>query len=313
MSEAGQSGESLVTVLIAFAANLAIAIAKTVAAVLTASASMVAEALHSWADAGNEVFLYIAGRRSLKPPDGEHPLGYGRDAYVWSMFAAVGLFAVGAAVSVQHGISELGATGPAEDALVNYIVLAVSFVLEGVSFLRGYLQVRGAAAEASADVLSYTLNTSDPTVRAVVFEDVAALIGILIAALGVALHQVTGAAVWDAAGSIAVGVVLGVVAIILIQQNRRFLIGEAVDPRILRAVLAMLLERPEIKGVTYLHLEYVGPGSVFLVAAVDLVGDEPESDVARSLRRIAEELQRRPHVLRAVLTLSVPGDAVVSL
>ncbi|MDH2444468.1 cation diffusion facilitator family transporter [Amnibacterium sp. CER49] len=315
MSEAGsgQGGESLVTVLVAFAANLAIAIAKTVAALLTASASMFAEALHSWADAGNEVFLYIAGKRAQKPPDGAHPLGYGRDSYVWSMFAAVGLFTVGAVVSIQHGISELTSKGPAEEVLVNYIVLGVSFVLEGVSFVRALSQVRGAASAADRELLSYTLNTSDPTVRAVFFEDLAALVGIVIAAIGITLHELTGVALWDAAGSIAVGLVLGVVAVILIQQNRRFLIGEAVDPKILRAALAMLTERPDIKGVTYLHLEYVGPGSVFLVAAVDLEGDERESDVAQSLRRIAEELQQRPHVLRAVLTLSVPGEPVVAL
>jgi cation diffusion facilitator family transporter len=300
--------ESVVTVLVAFAANAAIALAKTVAAVLTGSASMVAESVHSWADAGNEVFLYVAGKRAAKPSDVRHPLGYGRDAYVWSMFAAVGLFTVGAAVSVQHGVSELGAHGPAEHPLINYAVLAISFVLEGVSFARAYGQVHRAAADAQSDVLDYAVNTSDPTVRAVVFEDAAALAGILIAAAGVALHQLTGSALYDALGSIAVGVLLGVTAVFLIQQNRKFLIGEAVDPDIRNAVLSMLLEHHEITGVSYLHLEYIGPGSVYLVAAVDLEGDAPESAVALRLHRLAEELQRRPHVRRAVLTLSTPGD-----
>jgi cation diffusion facilitator family transporter len=305
---ADQASESLVTVVVAFVANLAIAIAKSVAAFLTGSASLVAEAAHSWADAGNEVFLLIAGRRAVRPADVRHPLGFGRDAYVWSLFAAFGLFTVGAAVSIQHGISELGGHGPAEDVLVGYVVLAVSFVLEGISFLRGFQQVRRAAADAQSDVFAYTVNTSDPTVRAVVFEDIAALIGILIAALGLALHQITGQAVYDAAGSIAVGVVLAVVAVFLIQQNRKFLIGEAVDPRIRSAVLSMLQEHHEITGVSYLHLEYVGPGSVYLVAAVDLEGDEAEHDVAYRLSRLAEELQNRPHVRRAVLTLSAPDD-----
>ncbi|HEY0373847.1 MAG TPA: cation transporter, partial [Amnibacterium sp.] len=132
----GAAGESAVTVLVALGANLLIAIAKTVAALITASASMLAEAAHSWADTGNEVFLFIAGRRAAKPPTARHPLGFGRDTYVWSLFAAVGLFTVGAAVSVLHGIGELGVEGPAEEPLINYLVLAVSFVLEGVSFLR---------------------------------------------------------------------------------------------------------------------------------------------------------------------------------
>lgn len=305
---AEEHGESLVTVAVAFAANAAIAVAKTIAAVLTGSASMVAESVHSWADAGNEVFLYVAGKRAVKPSDDRHPLGYGRDAYVWSMFAAVGLFTVGAVVSVQHGVSELAARGPAEYPLVNYGVLAISFVLEGISFSRAYRQVRRSASDAKSDVLSYTVNTSDPTVRAVLFEDAAALVGIVIATLGVALHQVTGSALYDAIGSIAIGVLLGITALFLIQQNRRFLIGEAVDPEIRSAILAMLLEHHEIKGVSYLHLEYVGPGSVYLVAAVDLEGDAPESAVALRLRRLAEQLQERPHVRRATLTLSAPGD-----
>jgi cation diffusion facilitator family transporter len=301
--------ESLVTVLVAFFANAAIAIAKTIAAILTGSASMVAESVHSWADAGNEVFLYVAGKRAVKAADDRHPLGYGRDAYVWSMFAAVGLFTVGAAVSVQHGVSELGAHGPAEYPLVNYLVLGISFVLEGISFARAYVQVRRSAADARSDVLDYAVNTSDPTVRAVIFEDAAALAGILIAVAGVGLHQITGSALYDAIGSIAVGVLLGITAVFLIQQNRKFLIGEAVDPDIRSAVLSMLLEHHEIKGVSYLHLEYIGPGSVYLVAAVDLEGDAPESAVALRLRGLAEQLQERPHVRRAVLTLTAPGDA----
>lgn len=309
MAEQSEHGESMVTVVVALGANLLIAIAKTVAAMITASASMLAEAAHSWADTVNEVFLLIAGKRAAKPATTRHPLGFGRDTYVWSLFAAVGLFAVGAAVSVLHGITELGAHGPAEHPLINYVVLAISFVLEGVSFLRGFHQVRRSAAAAERDLLDFALTTSDPTVRAVVFEDAAALIGVVIAALGVALHQLTGAALWDALGSIAVGVVLGITAVVLIQQNRRFLIGEAVDPRVRASVLDLLLQHDDVLGVGYLHLEYVGPGVVFLVAAVDLTDDAPEHEVAARLRRIAEELERRPHVLRAILTLSLPEDA----
>jgi cation diffusion facilitator family transporter len=307
----GGKSESLITVVIAFAANAAIAIAKTVAAVLTGSASMVAESAHSWADTGNEVFLFVAERRAGKPPDDTHPLGYGRDTYVWSMFAAVGLFTVGAVLSIQHGISELSSKGESTDPLIAYVVLGISFVLEGVSFVRALGQVRRSAGEADRDVLDFAINTSDPTVRAVFFEDLAALVGILIAGLGILLHQLTGSEVWDAAGSIGVGLLLGVVAMLLIQQNRKFLIGEAVNPRLRRGALELLLRHPEIQRVTYLHLEYVGPGQVFLVAAVDLEGNSVESELAERLRRLNEELQAKPHILRAVLTLSTPQEASV--
>jgi cation diffusion facilitator family transporter len=308
----GGKSESLITVVVAFVANAAIAIAQTVAAMLTGSASMVAESAHSWADTGNEVFLFVAERRAGKEPDAGHPLGYGRDAYVWSMFAAVGLFTVGAVLSIQHGISELASGGESTDPLIAYIVLAVSFVLETVSFLRALGQVRRSAGEADRDVLDYALNTSDPTVRAVFFEDLAALAGILIAALGIVLHEITGSEAWDAAGSIGVGVLLGIVAVVLIQQNRKFLIGEAVNPDLRRGALQLLLEHPEITRVTYLHLEYVGPGQVFLVAAVDLEGNSPEDELAERLRRLNEELQAKPHILRAVLTLSTQREAAVT-
>ena len=302
-----KGGESFLTVLIAFAANVAIAIAKSVAALLTGSASMTAEAAHSWADAGNEVFLLIADKRSRRSRDATHPYGYGRDVYVWSLFAAFGLFTVGAVVSIMHGISELGSDEPSSDNLVAYLVIGISFILEGVSFLRSVQQLRGSAAEADQDVLEHVLATSDPTVRAVFFEDAAALIGLVLAALGIFLHQVTGSAVWDALGSIAIGVLLGVVAVILIQLNRRFLIGQSPSPRVVSAVLRLLLEHEEIASVSYLHLEYVGPARVYVVAAVDLVGDAPESEIAGRLITVGRAVEEDEHVVEAVLTLSAPG------
>jgi divalent metal cation (Fe/Co/Zn/Cd) transporter len=117
-------------------------VAKSIAAVVTGSASMLAEAAHSWADTGNEVFLLVANRRSNRPPDRAHPLGFGREAYVWSLLAALGLFVAGAAVSVTHGIQELITPEPATDFVVGYVVLAFSFVLEGISFLRSVRQAR---------------------------------------------------------------------------------------------------------------------------------------------------------------------------
>src|SRR5471030_2831442 len=141
-SDGPGGSESVTTVLVALAANVLVAMAKSVAAVLTGSASILAEAAHSWADTGNEVFLLIANRRSRRPPDRAHPLGHGREAYVWSLFAALGLFVAGAAVSVTHGIQELLRQEPANDFVVGYVVLAVSFVLEGISLLQSVRQVR---------------------------------------------------------------------------------------------------------------------------------------------------------------------------
>jgi cation diffusion facilitator family transporter len=275
--------------------------------VLTGSASMVAESAHSWADFGNEIFLLIADRRSVKQRDAAHPLGYGREAYVWSMFAAFGIFTAGAVVSVWHGVQELLDPEPASDYAIAYVVLAVSFVLEGISFTQAVREARRGGRERRMGPVRFALTSSNATLRAVFAEDAAALIGLLLAGAGIALHQLTGDPVYDAIGSILVGVLLAVVAVILIDRNRRFLVGETPGDDLQHQVLERLLSRTEIDRVSYLHLEYVGPSRVFLVAAVDLVGNDDERHVAVRLKAIADDIQEDEHVEEAVLTLAVPG------
>jgi cation diffusion facilitator family transporter len=299
---------STVTVLVAFAANLVIAVAKTIAAMLTSSASLVAEAAHSWADAGNEVFLLIADRRSRQEPDETHPLGHGRETYVWSLFAALGLFVAGAAVSITHGVTELLHPEPASDFVIGYIVLAIAFVFEGTSLLQSLRQARREAGELHRDLIEHVMETSDPTLRAVVFEDSAALIGLLIAALALLCHELTGSSVPDAIGSILVGLLLAVVAVVLINRNRRFLVGEVADERTRTAVLTALLELPEVDRVTYLRLEIVGPRMINVVGDVDLAGDAREHNVAIMLRAVEAKVQKSPAVVGAVLSLSAPDE-----
>lgn len=301
-------GESALTVAIAFGANVLIAMAKTAAAIVTGAASMLAEAAHSWADAGNEVFLLVAQRRAARAPDASHPLGYGREVYVWSLFAAIGLFAVGAGVSITHGIQELSHPEPASDFGVAYVVLAVSLVLEAISFVQASRQARRDAARRDRDLLDHVLATSDPTVRAVFFEDAAAIVGILIATAGIAAHQVTGSAVPDAIGSILVGILLAVVAIVLIDRNRRFLVGEAVDPRLHAAAVHALLALPEVARVTELRLEVVGARQVFLTGAVDLDGDPTETEASHVLASLERRISATPGVVGAVLSLSEPQE-----
>lgn len=306
-------GGSLLTVLLALGANALIALAKSAVAFFTGSASMVAEAAHSWADAGNEVFLLIAERRAARPPDDAHPLGYGREAYVWSMFAAFGLFTAGAVVSIVHGVQQWSAPEGEANYFWAYVVLAISFVLEGVSFTQAVRQARGVARARGLDAWRYLSRGSDPTLRAVFAEDFSALVGIIIAALGIGLHQLTGNPVYDAIGSICVGLLLGAVALFLISRNRDFLVGQSVDPVTRQRVVATLLAQPGIERVTYLHLEFVGPGRVFLVAAVDLLGDAPESEVAWRLRAIEAQVEAHPMVMRAVLTLATPQEPALRI
>src|SRR3954462_8704765 len=303
-SSAHSGGESLKTVVIAFGANLLIALAKSFAAMVTGSASMLAEAAHSWADAGNEIFLLVADRRSGRGRDSRHPMGYGREAYVWSMFAAFGLFTAGAVVSVWHGISVLGHEEPEASYTWAYAVLGIAFLLEGTSFLQASRQTRNEARRRGLHPLRFVANTSNPTLRAVFAEDAAALIGLVIAGLGIFLHQVTGNAMWDALGSILVGLLLGVVAVFLIGRNRDYLVGQAVRPELWRQAFDDLDGSPEVERVTFLHLEFIGPGRVFLVAAVDLTGDDVESRVAERLAALGRQIEERELVELAMVTLS---------
>ncbi|CAN5356676.1 cation transporter [soil metagenome] len=308
MTTAEAKSESVFTVIIAFAANLLIAIAKTVAALLTGSASMVAEAAHSWADTGNEIFLLIAERRSARPRDERHPLGYGKDAYIWSMFAAFGLFTAGAVVSLQHGIQELVEPEHTGEFLIAYVVIGVAFLLEGFSFLRAWGQARSMAAERDRSVLAHVRDTSNPTLRAVFAEDAAALIGLVLAFVGILLHQVTGNPVFDAAGSIAVGVLLAIIAVVLINRNRQFLLGQELDAPTQQRVLDQLRMHDDIERITYLHVEFIGPSQVLLIAAVDLVGNLREDRVGEHLRRIARDIESQDYIGRVALTLSAPDD-----
>jgi cation diffusion facilitator family transporter len=299
------------TVVIAFVANVLVGIAKTFAAIVTGSASMAAEAAHSWADVGNESFLLLADRRSKGRPTDDHPLGYGRESYVWSMFAAIGLFTAGAVVSVLRGVQGLVTGESGGDFAVAYVVLVIAFVLEGISFAQAYVRTRREAREGKREILQHALATSDPTLRAVFAEDAAALIGLLIAALGVIAHQVSGSPVPDAIGSILVGVLLGVVGIVLIDRNRRFLVGQSVPASLRTETIAMLNSYDEVDHVTYLRMMFVGPHQTYVVASVDIVGDSAESHVAETLRALERRLEELPTIVEAVLTVSTLAEPAI--
>lgn len=158
------------------------------------------------------------------------------------------------------------------------------------------------------EVLAYAMQTSDPTLRGVFAEDSAALIGIVIALSGIGLHQLTGEVAWDAAGSILVGLLLIVVAVILIDRNRAFLTGEAGGPLLRDAVVARIEELSEVDSVRFIRLEFIGPRQLFVVASVDLEGDHSESRLAHTLRDLERRLEQNPHIVDVVLTIAEPSE-----
>ena len=311
--EDDKKSSSLITVLIAVGANLIIAIAKTVAAFMTGSASMIAESAHSWADAGNGTLLIVAEKKAVKPADRSHPLGYGKEAYVWSMIAAFGVFMAGSIVSIYTGITEWNAPETETNYTIGFIILAVAFVLEGFSLTQAYLQSKKHGKAINVSALGYVVDTSNPTLRGVFFEDLAAVIGLVVAAAAMGMHAYTGQPFWDALGSIVVGILLGMVAIFLINRNRDFLVGYKVSETMHDYILTELLNHPDIDSVSYLHLEWVGPKKIFMVAAVDIAGNQKEQQIAQKFEDIENQFRAKPLFQEAIITLSVPNAEILRL
>ena len=217
------------TVLIAGAANIFVGVIKLVAGILVGSSAMLAEAAHSAADTLNQVFLLASLRQSARPADAKHPFGYGQERYFWSLLAAFGIFIAGAGFSIFEGLLALGHTSN-ESPLLAYLVLAAAALAEGTSLVRVLVQYRAEARRSHTEMLDQVRSSPDTTVRTALFEDSAAMVGLALAAFGLALRQVTGSPVWDGAASIAIGCLLIVVAVRLGMDNKEYLIGRAARP-----------------------------------------------------------------------------------
>lgn len=277
-------GESLRTVVVALAANLGIAAAKVVAALLTRSSAMLAEAFHGVADAGNQVLLLVADQRGRRPPDENHPLGHGREAYFWALLASLGVFLAGALLSLRQGVLQLLHPRSVSSLLAAYLVLGVSFCLDSVSLVRAYRQIKNEADTLEREFLEHFDLSSDPVARAVFAEDAVAMVGDLLAFVGILLHQVTGSAIPDAVAALVIGVSLGMVALDLARRNRKFLVGQEASPAIRRRLAQLIAEQPGITALGQLLVTFVGPRQLWVVARIQLDGALSGPAVAELLR-----------------------------
>jgi cation diffusion facilitator family transporter len=306
---AEEQQESRLTVVLALAANLGIALAKTVAAVVTGSASMASEAGHSFADTTNELLLLIALRRSGRPADRRHPFGHGPERYIWSLLVAVCIFGMGALFAFVQGVQAfLGGQIEERNAAVGYAVLAVSAVLEFISWRQAFRQIRQESRESGQSLLAFLRSTDDPTAKSVLYEDTAALIGLFLAAVGLGLHQVTGSAVWDGIASLLIGLVLTVAAFLLGRTNLDLLIGRQARPAVLRGVRSLLLEAPEVEALVDLMTMTVGTGQVLVCARLDFRDDLGAADLERACVRLSEELRNTYPAVYEVFLEPVPRD-----
>lgn len=260
-----QSG-SVKSIIFAFAANVGIAITKTVAAVITGSGAMLAEAIHSYADSGNQILLYAGIRASHRKPDTEHPLGYGKSVFFWSFVVALILFSVGGLFSVYEGIHKLSSHEGLSSPAIAIVVLCISIILEGASLYGCITQIRKVKRK-DESIAKWFSHSRQSELVMVLGEDVAALLGLVFALLAVSLSIITGNPVFDAIGSIGIGVLLVVVSMFLAAKIKGLLIGQSAEKETVDAITAFIESQPEVEKVLTVISLQLGPEIMLAVKA----------------------------------------------
>ncbi len=268
----------------AIASNLAIAATKFLAAAATGSSAMLSEGVHSLVDTTNELLLLYGMRRAARPPDTTHPFGHGRELYFWSFIVALLVLALGAAASFYEGVNHLLHPAPIRNPLVNYLVLAASFGFEGISWWLGLRAFR--AAKGSQGYIDAFRNSKDPSTFTVLFEDSAALVGLVIAAAGVAAAQVLGAPRLDGVASIGIGLVLTVSSMLLARETKGLLIGEPADPKVRELILRIAAEDPAIRGANGVLTVQMGPREVVAALSVEFHDALNTTQIEEAVNRI---------------------------
>jgi cation diffusion facilitator family transporter len=318
--------DSMRTVLVALGSGLAVAAAKVAVAVVTGSSAMAAEAAHSLADSANDLFLFIAQRRSTRRPDDRHPLGYGREAYFWALIAALGVFIAGAAFSLRAGIEELIHPTVTSSFAVAYVVLAISAVFDLVSFRQSAGQMVHRARRYHRDILDESRATSDPTLRAVFLEDAISVSGDVITLAALALNQITGSSVPQGVAAVLIGLLLIRASLRLGKRSHDFLVGvwpltstahgdrdddgSATQPLTSadeQRIRAFLLGYPGVTAIHQVLVTFIGPGQVWVIARLDIDDDLRGAQVKSLVRGIESGMKRESEAVYRVDI--VPGRA----
>jgi cation diffusion facilitator family transporter len=295
-------------VLVALAANLGIATAKGIAAALTGSAALFAETLHSVADAGNEVLLYVAVRRSERPHDDLHPLGHGPERYYWALLAAIGMFLVGGAVSVWEGIKVLLEPRQLDYFWVGVGVLVVALVLDGLSRVVAIRQLRAEARRRGISIRTFMRESADPALTTVYLEDSVDVLGASLALAALVVHKTTGAEWPDALATILIGCLLAFVAMRLTRRNRQLITNQAVPPRYVERLRGRLEAQAGIVAVSHLDAVYLGASQVLVAADVVMEPGLGVEEAARALAEARTRMQRDVPVIARLYLTPVPNE-----
>lgn len=304
----------MLAVLGALFANGIIAILKLVAALITGSAGMMAEAFHSAADTTNQVFLLLGLRFYKRPASEKHPFGYGKERFFWSFIAAIFIFGVGATYAIYEGVTKLRHPHPPENLEWAYWVLAISFVLEAGSIALAIYQEVKEAHHEGLTFFAYLRESKDPTAKTVIFEDSAALLGIIIAGAGIYLtehHSGPGdGAYWDGLASIVIGLVLAVVAFVLARTSRGLLLGEAANPKSVRAIIQAIESHPNVVKLVELLTMHLAPKQILINAHINLRDDLVTGEIVKTVEEIEELIkQAEPKVEMIFLETARQSDS----
>lgn len=285
-------------VLAALGGNLMIALTKFVASAMTGSAAMFSEAIHSVVDSGNQLLLLYGIRRARRPPTPQHPFGHGREVYFWSFVVAVLLFGIGAGLSVYDGWHALSHPEPVESPWVNFAVLGFAVLFEGFSWFVALREFR--RTQSGVGILSALHRSKNPSVFVVLLEDTAALIGLLIAGIGLYLGEATGNPIYDAYASIAIGVVLAIVAALLAYESKGLLIGESADRRIVDGIRRIVGEEARVKRPLDVLTMHMGPDDVLLNLSVEFQDSLNAREVEDAVCTLESRIRNQYPIIRRI-------------
>lgn len=295
--------ESKKVVYAALAGNLLIALTKFIAAGATGSSAMWSEGIHSVVDSGNQVLLLYGTRRAERPPDARFPFGYGKEVYFWSFVVALLIFATGAGLSLYEGVRHWREPSEMSNPLVNYVVLGIALLLEGGSWVVAYRQF--ARSQGDRGVVEAVRRGKDPTVIAVLFEDSAALAGLVVAALGVTLYHVTGNARFDAVASIIIGLLLAGTALWLAYETKGLLIGESANREVVAEIRRLAQGYPEVERVNEVLTMHVGPEYILAAVSLNIACDVPRSRAHAVMDELDETIKKTDQRLKRVFIESM--------
>lgn len=274
----------------ALAGNFAIVLIKLVAAVITGSSAMLSEAVHSFVDTSNEVLLLYGMKRAKKAPDESHPFGYGRELYFWSFIVALLVFALGAGISFYEGVAHISNPEAISHPFVNYLVLAVSFLCEGISWYVALKEFR--TSKGNQGYFEAFRSSKDPRVFVVLFEDSAALLGLFIAMLGITSALILDIPQLDGVASIGIGMVLTVTSILLARETKALLIGEAAHPHVRETIMRIASEDPDIRHVNGVLTVQMGPNQVIAALSAEFHNELNTTQIEHCVGRIESSIQQ---------------------